>query len=272
MLAQMDILPDFEGGEGVRYIHRRDEEEDIYFIANREPRKLTTTCTFRVSGRQPEWWDAVTGERRDLPQFMEREGRTSISVCLEPFESGFVLFRKHMRKTVTRGLNFPELKTIITLSEPWQVSFDPKWGGPKSVAFLKLDDWSKHTDPGIRYYSGKATYTTTFNVIADVQRDQCFLSLGLVKNLASVKLNGRDLGVVWCDPWRVALPESILKQRNNKLEIIVANLWINRLIGDSDLPQENRLTWIPGNPFHPDSPLQQSGLLGPVALQTANSQ
>lgn len=268
ILTQIDILPDFEGGEGVRYIHRRDGEEDIYFIANREPWKINTTCTFRVSGRQPEWWDAITGERRDLPQFVESKGRISMPICLEPLESGFVIFRKDVTKPATRGRNFPELKTMLTLSGPWQVSFDPEWGGPKSVVFLNLDDWSKHTDPGIRYYSGKATYRTTFDVTADVNRAQCLLSLGLVKNLASIKLNERDLGIVWCDPWRVAVPEGIIQQQNNKLEISVANLWINRLIGDSGLPQEKRLTWIPGSPFHPDSQLQQSGLLGPVALQT----
>lgn len=270
VLMHMGIVPDFEGGEGMRYIHRRDGTEDIYFIANREDQTQTTTCHFRVSGRQPEWWDAITGERRDLPQFIETNGRTSIPICLQAFESGFVVFREPVKKAARTGRNFQELKTVMTLAEPWKVSFNPKWGGPKEVVFSSLDDWSKRPEPGIKYYSGKAVYQATFDCIVSPPQGSYFISLGLVKNLASVKLNGRDLGIVWCDPWRVALPDGVLQERNNRLEITVANLWINRLIGDSGLPEEQRLTWIPGNPFHPNSPLQTSGLLGPVTLEAEN--
>jgi hypothetical protein len=88
-----------------------------------------------------------------------------------------------------------------------------------------------------------------------------------VANIASIKLNGRDLGVVWCLPWRIAIPAGVLQPRGNVLEIVVANLWINRLIADSGLPPEKRLTWITGNPFHPEDPLLESGLLGPVTIQ-----
>jgi hypothetical protein len=89
-----------------------------------------------------------------------------------------------------------------------------------------------------------------------------------VKNIASVQLNGKDLGTVWCDPWRAEIPDGVLQESENRLAITVANLWVNRLIGDSGLPQDKRLTWTTYNPFHPDSPLQESGLLGPVAVMT----
>jgi hypothetical protein len=88
-----------------------------------------------------------------------------------------------------------------------------------------------------------------------------------VANIASIKINDRDLGVTWCKPWRVAIPEGLLRPRGNLIEITVANLWINRLIGDSNLPEDQRLTWMTGNPYHPDDPLLESGLLGPVTLQ-----
>lgn len=267
ILAEMNILPDFDGGEDIRYIHRRDNAEDFYFIANRKGEPQTATCHFRVRGRQPEWWNPATGEQRDLPQFVEKDGRTSIPLHLEAFESGFVVFREPGRKQIAATQNFPKLKTIMALNKPWEVSFDPKWGGPEKIIFPSLDDWSKRPELGIRYYSGKAAYRVTFDCAVGSLNDYQFLSLGRVKNLASVKLNGHDLGIVWCDPWKIAIPEGVLQGRNNKLEITVANLWINRLIGDSNLPQEKRLTWVPGNPFHPDSPLQESGLLGPVTVQ-----
>ena len=98
-----------------------------------------------------------------------------------------------------------------------------------------------------------------------------FLSLGRVANIAAIKVNDRDLGVVWCEPWRIAIPAGLLRERGNSLEVTVANLWTNRLIGDSSLPEGQRLTWITGNPFHPGDALLESGLLGPVALQSSKA-
>jgi hypothetical protein len=82
-----------------------------------------------------------------------------------------------------------------------------------------------------------------------------FVALGKVANIASIKINQRDLGVAWCEPWRLQIPKGALQQRGNSLEVVVANLWTNRLIGDSNLPPEKRLTWITGNPFHPEDTL-----------------
>ena len=267
VMSRMGVLPDFDGGDGIRYIHRRDGDQDIYFIASRERRTQTTTCQFRISGRQPEWWNPMTGERRNLPQFVEKEGRTSISIHLSPFESGFVIFRRPTDRLARGSQNFPELKTITTLTDQWNVAFDPKWGGPAEIVFPALEDWSKRSELAIRYYSGKAVYRTTFDCTLTASKTSYCISLGIVKNLASVKLNGRDLGVVWCDPWQVAIPDGVLQERNNQLEVVVANLWINRLIGDSGLPQEKRFTWVPDNPFCPESTLQESGLLGPVTIR-----
>jgi hypothetical protein len=225
-----------------------------------------------VTGRQPEWWDAVTGEVRDLPEFSQKDGRTDILIRLNPFESGFVVFRKPASShpvgaASSRGANFARYETVTILSAPWQLGFDPKWGGPERIVFSQLEDWSKRPEPGIRYYSGKATYRTSFDCDRPDSSTRYFLSLGRVANIASVKVNDRDLGVVWCEPWRIAIPAGLLTPRGNSLEIMVANLWINRLIRDSNLPEDQRLTWITGNPFHPDDPLLESGLLGPVTLQ-----
>jgi len=97
-----------------------------------------------------------------------------------------------------------------------------------SVKFDELTDWTKRPEPGIRNYSGKAVYRTEFDC-ADVSRDLVrYLDLGTVNVMASVKLNGKDLGIVWCDPWRVEIPKGLLKAKGNKLEITVANLWCLR--------------------------------------------
>jgi len=83
-----------------------------------------------------------------------------------------------------------------------------------------------------------------------------------------VQAPAQDLGILWCDPWRVAVPPGLLRPRGNELEITVANLWVNRLIGDSGLPAAKQLTSTTYQPFSPKSPLEESGLLGPVTLLT----
>jgi len=264
LLADLDVKPDFEG-DGMRAIHRRDGDQDIYFVANRNDRELSASWVFRVTGKQPEWWDALNGERRLLQQFEEKEGRTHVPVRLEPHQSGFVVFRSTARER-SETENFPRLRPLLTLEGAWEVTFDPKWGGPGSVRFDRLEDWTRRSENGIRYYSGKAVYKIRFDA-EDIGDRNLSLSLGEVRNIAAARLNGQDLGVAWCAPWRLALPERVLKARGNELEVTVANLWWNRLLRDSSLPEGERLTWIPGKyPFSGDEQLQASGLLGPVRI------
>ena len=106
----------------------------------------------------------MSGQRRELPEYEEKDGRIAVPVRLEPFESGFVVFRNPAVKQSTSQKNFPEFKTIVKLSAPWEVTFDRMWGGPATLITANLEDWSKRAEPGIRYYSGKAVYHTTFAV------------------------------------------------------------------------------------------------------------
>lgn len=265
LLSQRGVKPDFEG-EALRAIHRRDGDEEIYFVANRTDRELAATWSFRITGKKPEWWDPVTGEHRTLAQFQEIEGRTHVPVRLESHQSGFLLFRNGSDR---RGSpeNFPQFVPMLTIDGVWNVAFDPHWGGTASVRFDHLTDWTQRPEEGIRNYSGKAVYRITFDA-PDRAEGELFLSLGRVCNMASVRLNGQDLGVAWSAPWRLPVPRGLVKPRDNDMEITVANLWWNRLLRDSKLPVEERLTWIPGSyPFTGSEPLQPSGLLGPVRFE-----
>jgi hypothetical protein len=146
-------------------------------------------------------------------------------------------------------------------SVPWEVTFDPSLGGPRQAAtFTDLQDWSQRPEPGIKYYSGIATYRKTFDLPVNVERDgrPILLDLGVVHSMARVRLNGQDLGIVWCAPWRVDITQAV-KAQDNRLEIDVANLWPNRLIGDKSLPPDQRIGWTTFNPYrtirrccHPD--------------------
>jgi hypothetical protein len=163
--------------------------------------------------------------------------------------------------------------TVLELAGPWTVRFDPRWGGPAhAVEFETLCDWTARPEEGIRYFSGTAVYNKVFD--ADVSRltshvSRLYLDLGRVKNLAEVKLNGRDLGVLWKPPFRVDVTDYV-KPGTNTLEVKVTNLWPNRLIGDAGLPATNRVAVTTYNPYRKDAPLLESGLIGPVRLMRGN--
>ncbi len=253
------------------WIHRRDGDSEIYFLSNQSRVAAAAEVVFRVGGRQPELWDAVTGRIRDLTDWREEDGRTVVPLEFAPRESYFVVFRKKAATGSSKDANnFHELKPVAELAGPWNVSFDPKWGGPKSVVFEQLEDWTKRSEAGIRFYSGTATYRKTFDLPETSARGstRLYLDLGTVKDLAAVRLNGQDLGVVWTAPWRVEVTNAV-KPTGNRLEIDVVNLWPNRLIGDAALPPEERLTKTNATVHTKDSPLMPSGLLGPVVLHAA---
>jgi hypothetical protein len=176
-----------------------------------------------------------------LPEFREENGRTLLPLRFAPKQSWFVVFRGQAKINSGRNAkNFPTLRQVRQVSGPWTVGFDKKWGGPEKVLFEHLDDWAKRPEPSIRYYSGTATYRTSFKIPRGSSK-RVHLQLGEVKNIAQVRINGSDAGIVWTAPWRVDIGKFV-RSGDNELEIEVVNLWPNRLIGDGDLPPDQRYT------------------------------
>jgi hypothetical protein len=270
VLLQDHILPDFEytGNESdwLDYIHRTTPEAEVYFVMNRHGKALQSTCTFRVKNRTPEIWDAVTGKINNKVGFRQVNGRTEIALKFDAFQSWFIVFPVSSSASTVKNLNnFPELKPVQELTGAWNVAFDTNWGGPKTIEFASLQDWSQHADERVRYYSGKAIYTKSFDFKVGTDHKPVYIDLGIVKNIADVTLNGKHLGIVWTAPWRIDV-SSALKNGENILKIEVINLWPNRLIGDAALLAEKHLTNT-NIVFKPDAPLLPSGLLGPVTVQ-----
>lgn len=272
-LDLLEVSPDFRSAakDSLLYTHRSLGEGEIYFVSNQSGREVAAEPVFRVSGRQPELWDAVTGRMRDLPAFSRREDCTAVPLKLAPFQSAFIIFRKPARHSGGKGANFPEPAPIAVVNGPWKVSFDPPPGGQgpeQPVTFEQLADWTQHPDEMIKYYSGKAVYRTSFQVPEmDTTAQTLLLDIGKITGIAVVNVNGKKAGSVWTAPWQVDIT-GLVKPGENQLEIEVVNTWVNRLIGDSRLPPEQRKTRTNVNPYTPDSPLQPSGLLGPVKLKS----
>ena len=280
------VPPDFEveGSDGafVDFIHRRTDTADLYFVCNRNDRVEDVTLAFRQDSRQPEWWNPVSGEQRALPEYRVEGGRTKVPLHFGPHESGFVVFRQAASKHA--GSNVVTCKPMQDINGPWTVRFDREWFYPVDglsgkqadgeFVFETLDDWSQRPEPAIKYFSGTATYRITFDVAGKPNPGvRHYLDLGKASVSAKVRLNGQDMGVVWCDPWRLDASKA-LKQGRNELEIVVVNCWPNRLIGDGLLPKEQRRTRTNLNAYEPgnadaktqDSKLLPSGLHGPVRL------
>lgn len=273
ILLNDGVKPDFEysGKDNfIDFIHRTTPQAEIYFLTNRHKEIVQSDCTFRIKGRKPQLWDAVTGAILESPEFTTSEGRITVSLQFDPYQSVFVIFPESGQVNAESGKewfyqNRSNLSVQKELNGPWNVNFDPKWGGPETIEFSSLLDWSTHSDERIKYYSGKAVYHTKFDLKTIEKGKSLFLDLGTVKDIAGVKLNGNDLGTVWTSPWTVEIT-SFVKQGDNSLEIEVINQWPNRLIGDAALPKEKRLTNT-NISFKKTDKLLPSGLLGPVTIK-----
>ncbi len=310
VLRSENILPDFAGN--CEYIHRQLGDTDIYFVTG----SGQCECVFRADGKKPELWCPKTGSIRDAVCYRETEdGRTVVPLSLPAGGSLFVIFRDpadakrlttapqggveiqgRVGDRVTLRLWDNEAHVLTTSSdrqkplEPgqgpqplevagaWNVKFSPQWGGPESITLDHLMPWNEHSDNGIKYYSGTATYSKSLRLTKEHVDGLVRIQLGTVGHVAEVRLNGKSLGVVWCEPWAVDLT-GVAREGNNLLEIAVANLWVNRLIGDSALPPAQRRTstnvrffqatdkYRPFEGFSPKDPLAPSGLIGPVRLE-----
>jgi hypothetical protein len=224
-----------------------------------------------VAGKQPELWNPVTGEIRDAVAFHQEDGRTTVPLEFNPRESVFVVFRKPIATTAEgrASSNYPTVTTQTELAGAWDVSFDPKWGGPARVTFDSLMDWTKRPEEGIQHYSGTAVYRKRFYLAAlPAVGTRLLLDLGEVHEVAAVRLNGVDLGVLWTKPASVDVTRAV-RAGGNDLEVTVVNLWPNRLIGDESLPPEQRFTETNMHKFSAATPLYPSGLDGPVTLERA---
>jgi len=267
-LNTINIKPDFytEKEDPILYIHRNTPTAEIYFLSNQSQKSISISPEFKIKGKQPELWNAINGERRNLNEFTITGKGTKVPITLAPLESAFIVFRKDASTSLPNAVNFPQPNLVKTINAGWKVTFDSELRGPKlPVAFDELVDWTKREEENIKYYSGTAIYRNTINIDKIDRNNRVLLNLGDVKTMAKVKINGEYVGGIWTAPWQLDIT-NFVKPGANTIEISVVNTWANRLIGDSRLPEAERKTFTLVNPYKPDSPLEPSGLKGPVSI------
>lgn len=339
VFKKLEEIPDFAcKGDKLLYTHRTGEDFDLYFISNQQEKPISIRPEFRVTGRQPELWDASTGTKVEVAQFELLERSTRVPLKLPAAGSIFVVFRKHLpQRAHVISLQGPdeaattffdadgnlslmakkagtyqakcsdgklqvwtaqlERKPLALDTAQWQVQFKPSYSGqPFDLTFNALTDWSKHEQESVRYFSGTALYSTSFTWGSLAKNGRVTLNLGRVCEIGSVKVNGVECGVLWKEPFSADITAA-LKEGENRLEVGVANTWHNRLIGDEQFSDDTGALpsgllkgwpdWMTQNQPRPEprrttlltnkqkdaskkSPLQASGLLGPVTIEEAH--
>jgi len=302
-------------GWGMKYLHKQGKGYDFYFLTNQEFFPVSTEVSFRVTGRVPELWHADSGKIADAPVWREQGGRTIVPLDFDPAGSVFVVFRKaatgadpvvavsgagglRLQRTAagletwasangdwtlktragrTRPVKASGVPAPIAISGPWNLTFPLK--GTSKQLDLEAGSWTGHGDEDVKYFSGTVTYRKNFTLPAAriVTGQRLLLDLGDVQNLARVRLNGKDLGVLWKAPYVIDITADVVAGAN-RIELEVTNTWFNRLAGDVGKPQEQRVTWAGaagrgfgaggaaagGAPAPP--PLLPAGLIGPVRI------
>jgi hypothetical protein len=248
--------------------HRRDSDADVYFISNQEYAPRAAEGVFRISNKQPERWDPGSGQIRPLSDWTVQAGRTHIPLQFGPAESFFIVFRRPANPPSARTPNFPSTETLAEIAGPWSLVFPPGCGTPPTLVLPSLVSLHTMEDSAVRHFSGTATYQTTFVYRPRDEHSPVYLDLGRVANLAEVKLNGQRLGALWKPPFVVEVTTALVAGKNT-LEVAVSTTWHNRLVADAKLSPVERVGSAPLYPLArlQNSPLVESGLLGPVRLR-----
>jgi len=297
VLEKLKMKPDFEvEQDDVLYSYRRVNKDEVYFVSNQKQSTRQVSARFRVADKQPELWNPLTGETTNAPNWKALpDGRTEVQLELGPVDSMFIVFRN---PTISKGKSTPPTKwcQVAPVAGPWTVSFD-RMGPDTPIRLEKLMPLNEHTEEEVKYFSGLASYRNSFKLSRSAIKagKTMKLDLGQVEVIANVRLNGVDLGSTWKPPYQVDITKAV-KPGKNELEVSVATLMCNRLIGDEHYPDLLEYTqgspkrmaaaitpkWLTeGSPLPKttkrktlsafihitkDDPLAPSGLIGPVVI------
>ncbi len=269
VLAGLALQPDFSirsgNGKDVKFVHRSLPDGEIYWVANLSKDTRDFTATFRTTGRKPVIWHAEDASTEPAG-YEFADGRTNVRMTLTQHQSVFVMFTDD---TDVAKVELPQTssETLVEISTPWSVRFQQGRGAPESATFDQLASLTESSEPGIKYFSGEATYSNTFKLKKKEIRskDSVILDLGEVKDLAEVTLNGKNLGVIWNAPFKVDITKA-LRSGDNTIEVKVVNMWHNRLVGDVQPGATEKVTYTQMEFFKPEEPLLPAGLLGPVRI------
>ena len=264
------IISDNEGKlvsqSDIAFTHRVSGETHIYFIANQQNKQADFQFSFRVNGKKPELWDAVTGRITEDCNYRMEKGRTKLQCSLDANASVFVVFRNNTKQTVHIVQNQAiRHDSIVPFNQKsWVLQFDSLAGGPRQPLLSDtLVSWTAFDNPQIKYYSGTAVYKNSFTINSF---RKYIIQFSEIHDIATVRVNGRDCGVIWTAPYQADISHAV-KVGNNTIEIELTNTWHNRLIGDHGLPAAQRITFTTAPYRLEGKPLSVAGIVGTVKIR-----
>lgn len=268
-LASVGVAPAFQvysrsSGQNIMVLERAVGSRRIYFLHNRRDTAEAVDVRLRVSGMRPEIWHADTGKIEATAYRMDGEA-TIVPLDIPANGSRMIVFREKV-DVPNVAVQEPKRSHVARVSPNWILSFQSGRGAPAdAITLRRLTPLSDHPDAGIRYFSGVSTYKTTFKMkTASANGASVWIDLGTVGDLAEVWVNGKLAGTAWHAPYRVDIADKA-RPGTNKLEVRVANLWVNRLIGDAQ-PGAAKVAWTAVRTYGKDAMLRPSGLIGPVEI------
>jgi hypothetical protein len=246
------------------FTHRKINEIDVYFLSNQSSKQETFTLAFRTRNKLPEYWHTITSSVTKLRDWYVKDSSTIVTIELMPYQTTFIVFRDSTRLLHGEGdnrINAVPYNTVWT--NDWQLQFDTALGGPlKPILTKDLKDWTSYTDTNIKYYSGTVIYKNSFTL---ENTNWVMLSFSKIEGIATIKINGIDCGTIFTYPYFTNISKAV-KKGFNTIEIDVTNTWNNRLVLDSQLPPEKRVTYTM-HPFNwSKKPLQPAGIIGEVKI------
>jgi len=258
-----------DGDAPLRSVHRQTEEADIFFVVNRAEKRVVAPVTFRINNRTPEFWNPETGAIEPAV-FQKVDDGTRMTVRLPARGSIFVVFREQGGPPPEECKTPGKALAPVPIDSAWEVEFPEGSGAPLKTTFRTLKSWTESDDPGVPHFSGIATYRTTFDCPASVAQSGLAvkLDLGRVAEVCEVRLGGKLIGVGWHPPYHFDVTDA-LRTGQNRIEVRVANLWHNRLVGDAVLPKTERVSRMAPETHYErlrGKKLMDSGLLGPVRI------
>ncbi len=294
------------GNEGIQWIHRKEGNTEILFLFNASDSIITPTICIKDCNKKPEIWNPENGFIEEASAWAAESNEVKVILPMDGGESTFIVLREKTNQHGP-GLSVKEEKMnqAIIIDNSWTVIF-PDY---KTMLFEQLTPWNEHTDKDIKYFSGTATYIRKVNIEETNDSNRYILSLGVVKNMATVIINGHRCPTLWHPPFQTDITEFI-SEGENIIKIEVTNLWVNRLVGDEQeeddiewsepvrfgatknspaigrfmakepdwlkkglpRPSKNRKAVVSFKFFEKDEPLLPSGLLGPVTINVARKQ
>lgn len=260
VLAAEGIEPDVKYEEGMKFLHRTMPSAEIYWINKPSKDYRTVEASFRTAGMKPQVWHPDTGVKEE-PSYRVENGRTIVTLELVPEDAVFVVFAGAGQNEYTRPAATDQI--VATVKGPWNVKFQEKRGAPAEATFDELKSYTESKEFGIKYFSGIAKYTNSFSI--EKLEGKAIVDLGTVRDLAEVYVNGKYCGITWKEPYVIDVTDAV-QEGENTIEVRVANVWVNRIIGDEQPNNPERITFCDSRHYRADSPLNEAGLIGPVNI------